>query len=66
MQKEEKQLALDRLDYIKDYYDAIENLNSAYRDVNDTRIELNNALGKSAVSDEIKLLLQSSYEKQQD
>ena len=66
LQKEEKQLALDRLDYIKDYYDAIENLNSAYRDVNDTRIELNNALGKSAVSDEIKLLLQSSYEKQQD
>ena len=66
LQKEEKQLALDRLDYIKDYYDAIENLNSAYRDVNDTRIELNNALGKSAVSNEIKLLLQSSYEKQQD
>ena len=66
LQKEEKQLALDRLDYIKDYYDAIENLNSAYRDVNDTRIELNNALGKSAVGNEIKLLLQSSYEKQQD
>lgn len=64
LQREEKQLALDRLDYIKDYYDAIENLNSAYRDVNDTRIELNNALGKSAVGDEIKSLLQSSFDKQ--
>lgn len=64
LQKDEKQLALDRLDYIKDYYDAIEKLNSAYRDVNDTRIELNNALGVSAIGDEIKLLLQSSYDKQ--
>lgn len=57
LQKQEKELALERLDYIEDYYDAIENLNDAYRDINDDRIEFNDSIGSSAISKEVRSYL---------
>lgn len=66
LQKDEKALALERLEYIEEYYDAIIKLNEAYQDVNDARIELNDALGSSAISTEIRNYLTSSLQRQED
>ena len=64
LQKDEKKLALDRLDYIEDYYDSIIKLNEAYQDVNDSRIDLNDAIGNTAIGAEVQSYLKSSYDKQ--
>lgn len=66
LQKDEKKLALDRLKYIEDYYDAITKLNKAYQDVNNARIEFNDAMGSSAISNEVRRYLASSLQKQED
>lgn len=64
LQKDEKKLALDRLDYIEDYYDSIIKLNEAYQDVNDSRIDLNDAIGNTAIGAEVQSYFKSSYDKQ--
>lgn len=64
LQKDEKKLALDRLEYIEDYYDSIIKLNEAYQDVNDSRIDLNDAIGNTAIGAEVQSYLKSSYDKQ--
>lgn len=66
LQKDEKKLALDRLKYIEDYYDTITKLNKAYQDVNNVRIEFNDAMGSSAISNEVRRYLASSLQKQED
>lgn len=66
LQKDEKKLALDRLKYIEDYYDTITKLNKAYQDVNNARIEFNDAMGSSAISNEVRRYLASSLQKQED
>lgn len=66
MQKDEKQLALDRLDYIEDWYDALISLNDAYKDVNDTHLEYLEKIGSSAITDNIKGYYQDSYAKEYD
>lgn len=66
LQKDEKKLALDRLEYIESYYDAVIKLNEAYQDVNDARIEFNDAIGNTAIGKEVQDYLKSSYDKQYD
>ena len=66
LQKDEKQLALDRLDYIEDWYDALISLNNAYKDVNDTHLEYLEKIGSSAITDNIKGYYQDSYAKEYD
>lgn len=66
LQKEEKKLAQNRLEYIESYYDAIVKLNDAYKDVNDAHLEYLDAIGSSAVSDTVKGYYQNSYNKQYD
>ena len=66
LQKDEKELAQDRLTYIEDYYDSIIKLNDAYKDVNDVRIEFNDAIGNTAIGKEVQDYLKSSYDKQYD
>lgn len=66
LQKDEKDLALARLEYIEEYYDAIVSLNDAYKEVNDSRIELNDSLGNSAIGQDVQNYLKSSYDKQYD
>ena len=66
LQKDEKELALSRLEYIEDYYDSIIKLNDAYKDVSDARIEFNDAIGNTAIGKEVQDYLKSSYDKQYD
>lgn len=66
LQKDEKKLALDRLKYIEDYYDAVTKLNKAYQDVNNARIEFNDVMGSSAISNEVRRYFASSLQKQED
>lgn len=66
LQKDEKELALDRLEYIESYYDALVSLNDAYKDVNDARLDYLEKLGSSAISDQVKGYYQNSYDKEYD
>lgn len=66
LQREERNLALDRLDYIEDWYDALVSLNDAYKDVNDTHLEYLEKIGSSAITDNIKGYYQDSYAKEYD
>lgn len=66
LQKDEKELAQDRLTYIEDYYDSIIKLNDAYKDVNDARLDYLEKLGSSAITDDIKGYYQNSYAKEYD
>lgn len=66
LQRQEKEIAQERLDYIKSYYDAVAQVNESFIEMNDTKLELKNSLGQSAVSDDVKKILYSSIEKQQE
>ena len=66
LQKEEKDLALSRLEYIEGWYDALISLNDAYKDVNDARLNYLEKLGSSAITDDIKGYYQNSYAKEYD
>ena len=66
LQREERDLALERLDYIESYYDALVSLNDAYKDVNETQLEYLEKIGSSAISDQVKGYYQDSYAKEYD
>ena len=62
----ERELAISRLDNIEEFYDATVKLNDAIIDVNSAKLELNEAIGSSAVSSDVKSLLQSSIKQQEN
>ena len=66
LQREERDLALERLDYIEDWYDALVSLNDAYKDVNETQLEYLEKIGSSAISNQVKSYYQDSYAKEYD
>lgn len=65
LQKQQRELALERLEYISDYYDKLVEVNSTLQDLNEERITYNDNIGSSATSDYVKQLLTSSVNAEQ-
>lgn len=65
LQREEKKLSLERLEYIEDTYDAITKVHKSVQDINDSQLEYEEAMGFNNVSDSVKKVLQSSVDEQQ-
>lgn len=65
LQKQQRELALERLEYISDYYDKLVEVNSTLQDLNEERITYNDNIGSSATSDYVKQLLTSSVNSEQ-
>lgn len=60
LRREEQSLAIERLEYIEDYYDLVKSVKEALQDANETALEYNEIMGFSAVSDEVKKTIQLS------
>ena len=60
LQEKETELAIKRLENIEDFYKLVVNVHESLQDANDSALELNDALGFSAVSNSVKKLIQSS------
>lgn len=65
LQKQQRELALERLEYISDYYDKLVEVNSTLQDLNEERITYNDNIGSSATSDYVKQLLTSAVNAEQ-
>lgn len=65
LQQKEVELAERRLENIKDFYDLVVKVHESLQDANDSALELNDAMGFSAVSDAVKKVYTSSIEEAQ-
>ena len=66
LQKQQQELALERLEYIESYYDKLVNVNDTLQELNNERITLNENIGASQASDYVKDLLRDSINAEQN
>jgi len=66
LKKQEQKLALQRLENIEKYYNAVIAVNKSMQDTNKARMSLSKDLGSGILSSEITNALQSSIKKQQE
>ena len=66
LKKQEQKLALQRLENIDKYYNAVIAVNKSMQDTNKARMSLSKDLGSNILSSEITDSLQSSIKKQQE
>ena len=66
LKKQEQKLARRRLENIEDYYDAVIKVNKAMTDTNKAKLKLNEALGDSSISQDVKNTISQSLKSQDD
>ncbi|MEZ3434667.1 MAG: Ig-like domain-containing protein [Lachnospiraceae bacterium] len=60
LQDKERELAIERLEQIEDFYKLVTDVHEALQDANDAKLEFSEAMGFSAVSDSVRKAYQES------
>ena len=60
LQDKERELAIERLEQIEDFYKLVTDVHEALQDANDSKLEFSEAMGFSAVSDSVRKTYQES------
>lgn len=66
LEEKERELAIQRLENIEDFYKLINNVSDAIKDANDANLEFGSAKGYSAVSDSVRKVYEESLKEAQN